>query len=169
MQTMDKQEMRDKKRMSDPHVRVLGSTLMLASLMMTAGCGEEGLKRYDVSGTVTYKGEPVPAGMIQFMPDNAKGNSGPPGNATIEDGKFDTAAEGLGTVGGPHKVVVDVYDGEAQGGDFPQGRPIFRGYQTEIDLPEEATTIEIEIPQQEEIPRDTSPNSAEERFGVDKA
>ena len=155
--------------MSKAHLRTAGLTLLLASLALVVGCGEEGPQRYDVSGTVTYKGEPVPAGMIQFMPDNEQGNSGPPGNAAIEGGKFDTAVEGMGTIGGPHKVIIDVYDGEAQGADFPNGLPIFRGYETKIDLPEEDTTIEIEIPEQEEIPGEGSSDSAEEKYGVDEA
>ncbi|MFW6169338.1 MAG: hypothetical protein ACODAD_02530 [Planctomycetota bacterium] len=153
------------------YLRMVGPTLIILSgLIVAAGCGQEGPPRYDVSGTVTYKGEAVPAGMIQFIPDNEKGNSGPAGNATIEDGTFDTAVQGVGTIGGPHKVIVDAYDGEAQGQDFPNGLPIFRGYETEIELPEEATTIEIEIPQQEdEIPRGGSSDSFEEQFGVDEA
>lgn len=130
--------------------------LLLLALATLLGCGgESGPPRYDVSGVVTYKGQPIPAGTIQFNPDASKNNRGPSGAATIKDGKFDTALEGRGTIGGPHRVLIEAYDGNAQPElELPHGRPLFYGYQTEIDLPKEATQIEIEVPPQSEPRRD---------------
>jgi hypothetical protein len=33
-----------------------------------AGCGQEGISRYEISGTVTFQGQPVPEGNIAFEP-----------------------------------------------------------------------------------------------------
>jgi hypothetical protein len=49
-------------------------------LLWTAGCGGKGT----ITGTVTYKGTPIPAGTILFVPSNG----GPSVNAPINDGKY---------------------------------------------------------------------------------
>ena len=54
---------------------------------LLVGCGDGGLKRYRVSGDVSFQGKPVPAGSIIFTPDTAKGNAGPQGTANIIDGR----------------------------------------------------------------------------------
>ena len=64
------------------------------------GCRDSGAGRFEVSGAVTYKGKPVPAGQVIFEPDPAKGNTGPQGYARMKDGKFKTLSK-QGSVGGP--------------------------------------------------------------------
>ena len=147
-------------------MRLLVLISFFTSLSLAVGCGESGPGRYDVSGTITYQGEPIPAGAIQFTPDSSQGNEGAAGFATIKDGKFDTAVNGEGVVGGAYIVSVEAYDGNPQG-DRLAGSPLFYGYETTLDLPEESTTIEIEVPAQEAV--NSQRNQREERYGTDAA
>ncbi len=60
-----------------------------------AGCGKKGPARYRVSGSVTYKGKPVPVGAIQFTPDVSKGNTSPSAFAAIKDRRYDSGKDAL--------------------------------------------------------------------------
>lgn len=121
-----------------------------------SGCGGAGdaPPRYDVMGTVLFNGEPIPAGQIQFIPDTAKGVTGPAGNAVVIDGKFNTVERGTGIVGGSHYVVISGFDGQGDPeGLAPMGRPLFVRYRIEHDFPDvseapegEPLKIEFEVP-----------------------
>lgn len=54
------------------------------------GCSKSTVDRVDAWGKVTWKGQPIPRGVIYFGPDGGKGNTGPQGYALIVDGLFDT-------------------------------------------------------------------------------
>jgi hypothetical protein len=56
--------------------------LLIATL---SGCGPTGPKKVEVSGTVTFDGEPVKKGDINFVPEDS--SQGPEGG-TIVDGKY---------------------------------------------------------------------------------
>lgn len=116
------------------------------ALLAVVGCGGgSDVTRYDVSGTVTFDGAPVPAGTITFLP--ASGNTGPGGSATIKDGKYDTAAGGKGPTGGPHTVVITGFDGKSDpGNELPYGKPLFTEYKTEADLPKQKATQDFNVP-----------------------
>ena len=105
--------------------------------IVTTGCGSSGSdpRENHLKGNVSFNGAPVIAGDIQFIP--AQGNSGPPGSATIVDGAFDTAAPGgKGTIGGPHTVIINGFDGKAQPeAELPQGQPLFKDYKVDFDVP----------------------------------
>jgi len=119
-----------------------------AVIVLAAGCGggEEGPPRFNIAGTVTHKGNPVPHGFIQFRPDGSKGNSGPAGSATIVDGKFDTSTSGQGTIGGPHNVVVSGFDGQADlDNELPFGKQLFADHKSELDLPKEAHQFDFKV------------------------
>ena len=133
---------------------------MLTSLRMRFGClivllfvtamgcsSEEGPPRYRVSGTVTFRGEPVPVGVIQFTPDSSQGNSGPPGFADIKDGKFDTELSGKGAIGGPHLIMVDAFNGKNINPDFnPNGDTLVSAYQKRVALETAAETqLDLEL------------------------
>ena len=63
--------------------------VMIAAIALSAslsGCGDDGPAKYAVSGTVTYKGEPIQDGEIAFYPVDGKG---PPGGGPITDGHYD--------------------------------------------------------------------------------
>jgi len=111
---------------------------------LSLGCG--GGKTVRVSGTVKFKGQPVPKGKIYFMPDTVKGNSGPTGFADIRDGQFDTSSGG-GRGSAPGAVVVQI-EGFV---DIPptgevSTKQLFYPYQTTLDLPKQASTHALEVP-----------------------
>jgi len=63
--------------------------------------------RYPASGTVSYKGQPVAKGRINFVP---KGSAGHGAHGEIENGSFGsltTLNPGDGAVAGDYKVTVD--------------------------------------------------------------
>lgn len=67
-------------------------------LLVACGCGSAGPKLYDVSGTVTWEGQPLKDGDIQFTPAD---ESLVPASAKIVDGKY-----ALQAPAGAHKVEV---------------------------------------------------------------
>jgi len=131
-------------------LRACGTTALALGVLLACGCGGGGGKgggpaRYDVSGSVTYAGKPVPAGSITFQPDKAKGNSGPAGFAEIKNGKYDTHSGGKGTIGGPHLVEIAGFDGVKSPGS-EQGKELFPEFATTADLPKERTTKDFDVP-----------------------
>ena len=118
--------------------------LVLVGLSL-AGCGRSGPPRYELSGTVTYGGQPLPAGVIFFDPDVRQGNDGPQGFAHIQDGRYDTRQKGKGQVGGPHRVRIFGFDGHP-GPELPMGKPLFSEYQADHHLPRENSTRDFDVP-----------------------
>jgi hypothetical protein len=111
------------------------------------GCGGDGGNR--VSGKVTFKGEPVPAGTIYFKPDGAKGNSGQAGFAAISNGTYDTSAAG-GQSAPMGAVIVEV---EGIDPNPPQGVDadvtttlLFSGFTKQIELPAGSSVQDIDVP-----------------------
>jgi hypothetical protein len=72
------------------------------------GCGDDtGLdKRYPVSGTVTYKDQPIESGQISFIP--ADPNKQRPANGMIENGRYTltTMVTGDGALPGEYAVTI---------------------------------------------------------------
>ena len=113
------------------------------------GCsGPDGPSRYDVSGTVTHAGTPIPAGKIYFEPDTSAGNSGPAGFADIRDGQYDTGQSGKGCVGGQQRIRIEGGDGEpSPENEFhPFGNRYFHAYRTTFDVPLEDVEHDFEVP-----------------------
>jgi hypothetical protein len=80
--------------------------LAASGAMVIASCGrdEEAFgKRYPVSGTVTYNGQPLEKGTISFVPDKGAGATG-----AIEKGSYtlSTGGEGDGALPGKYKVTI---------------------------------------------------------------
>ena len=122
----------------------------LALLLLTSsflGCGRgTGPRRYDISGQVTYQGAPVPLGEISFDPvDQEYGG----GYASIQDGRFDTSADGgRGHLGGPHQVRIVGFEGTfdpAQADDAAVSA-LFSPYETTVELPTGRSTMDFEVP-----------------------
>ncbi len=134
--------------LNSPRESLLGGYRLVAMLapLVLAGCGPAGPARYDVSGTVTFDGQPVPLGTITFLP--APGNSGPGGSATIENGRYDTTVSGKGPTTGPHVAVISGFDGKAVGGveKLLEGRPLFIEYRETIEIPQERTAVDFVVP-----------------------
>ena len=123
----------------------------LISLLLAGAVGchrNSGPARYDLSGSVTYAGKPVPAGQILFVPDASKGNDGPGTAADIRNGRYQTEP-GQGTIGGAHVVSIFGLDGKPipYGGVMnPTGSPLFPEYKTQVDLPRQASTQDFTVP-----------------------
>jgi len=62
---------------------------VLACALATVGCSDGGPSREDVSGTVTFDGQPLESGEILFFP---AGGGGTPEGGTIAGGKFEFQA-----------------------------------------------------------------------------
>jgi len=79
--------------------------LAMSAVALLAGCGEGGggLPREAVSGTVTFKGEPLKAGSIQFLPTSPREVTA--GGAIIVDGKY-SIGKSEGLVPGKYQVLI---------------------------------------------------------------
>ncbi|QDV51841.1 hypothetical protein [Gimesia fumaroli] len=78
--------------------------LLMVLITSLSGCGSQkeytGEKRFPITGTVSFKGEPVSSGMISLIPED--GNSNPAGGP-IENGTFSIPEEK-----GPNKATYRV-------------------------------------------------------------
>jgi hypothetical protein len=119
------------------------------AVLTASGCNRgDGIPRYRVSGSVSFDGRAVPAGMVYFNPDTTAGNDGPAGFAPIVAGHYDTAAKGgRPAIAGPHQVVIEGHEpmSAAASGDV-QGRPLFGGYRIPLDLPAAASQHDFAVP-----------------------
>ena len=81
--------------------------LLGPALLYVAGCSDDGVgKRYPVSGTVKYKGEPVAKARISLYPKgDGRGASGDVVNGSFAS--LTTQQPGDGAMPGTYKVTVD--------------------------------------------------------------
>lgn len=130
-----------------PHGLRLGLGLCLALALGCSG-GSQGPPRYDLSGEVTYDGQPIRKGMLTFAPEVEQGNSGPGSGAVIKDGRFTTPPK-KGHVGGPHRIRIVGYDGVAavvEGEELLDGKALFEPYETVVDLPKAHAKQNFNVP-----------------------
>ena len=121
---------------------------LLVVLPAFVGCpAAAGPARYELSGSVTYAGKPVPVGQITFIPDDSQGNQGPGTTANIRDGRYQTEA-GQGTIGGPHSVSIIGFDGKPTNPNDAWGLPLFREFKANANLPREPATQDFIVPVQ---------------------
>lgn len=121
-----------------------GRFLLLAAALgiVAAGCGSEGKLRA-VSGTVTYKGEPLDSGSVTFLFVKPPG---PAGGALIADGKFKIPAS-MGLEPGTYRVQISSPKGAGQrtpeqiaaGASTPSKERIPPSYNTDSNLKVEVT------------------------------
>jgi hypothetical protein len=94
------------------------------ALLVVFGCGtDDGLgKRYPVSGTVNYKGQPLASGTISFIPDNPELR---PANGMIEEGSYSltTLTEGDGAMPGTYRVSIIAKEAKPLGTSPTGGAP----------------------------------------------
>ncbi|WP_145262099.1 hypothetical protein [Calycomorphotria hydatis] len=117
-------------------------------MLAASGCGKGGPAQYAIHGQITYKGEPVPSGLIRFQPDKEAGNDWKSRATPILNGKY-TLSSSNGVIGGPYEVIVFGHDGvpiEGSEGTNTMGTPLFDAYQQKVELPQSSTTLDIEVP-----------------------
>lgn len=124
------------------------SVLCLVVICAMVGCSG-GERRYRLSGSVTYKGAPVPEGYIVFEPDGSKGNQGGPGRAKILDGKYDTSLDdSVGVLGGPHVIRISGFDKKITGASAAEvalPKSLFTDYTISEDLPKQESTKDFTV------------------------
>lgn len=120
--------------------RLLGGAAVLA---LAAGCSSEP-PMAQISGTVTFKGQPVPAGWISFTPDATKGSVRV---CQIKDGVYDSSKEGQpGVYPGRNLIKIGGFDGKK----IPlwgQGKQIFNPVDDTYDVPAGTSTKDWVIPE----------------------
>jgi hypothetical protein len=125
------------------------SLLVVAVCGLAVGCGP-GTTGNRLSGKVTFKGQPVPAGRVQILPDTAKGNKGTAGYANIQNGTYDTSASGgQGAVSGAVIITVEGIDPKPPPGASPDVTTtiLFSNYQLSADLPAGDSEKDIDVPE----------------------
>lgn len=86
-------------------MRTLGTLLFVLALTSLSGCGSSDPKLYPVTGTLTYKGKPVPKASINVMPELGAAAMA----TTDENGTFVAQTNGKpGVVEGKAKVMVSL-------------------------------------------------------------
>lgn len=122
---------------------VLCLTLGFSSI----GCGSYTGDRVDVTGRVTYAGQPVPVGRIDFVPGpDHPGGAGD--YAAIKDGKFSTRTDGRGPSPGDYLVRIDGFDNKPpQVEEVLFGNPLFPTYETEIVIHDGQEEVLFEVPE----------------------
>ncbi len=126
--------------------------LSVLIVLAATGCSgqTEGPQRHTLSGTVTYNGQPVPAGEIIISPDSAAGNNGLGSYAVIKDGLYETAPD-KGITGGAYILNLTGFDGVPFKSDdgaetFLQGKTLFSDYKFKHQFQEQNATLNIEVP-----------------------
>lgn len=127
------------------------SFALLALVAFTLGCGDSG--RYRVSGHVTFDGQPVPVGMVTFLPIGPSDRERSAGFCQIKSGQFDSRA-GRSPMEGRHRVLISGFDGVAytseigeQVDNILEGRPLFPMHVVEIDIPKaQGTVLNFDVP-----------------------
>lgn len=106
-------------------------------LMAAAGCG--GADGVAVSGAVTFQGQPVEDGMIQFISNDAAG-AGRSAGAPIVDGKYAIARNG-GPPPGSYRVEVTSYQDVRQQSPEELAGAMFGRDPSELGIAPEALMV----------------------------
>ncbi len=115
-----------------------------ALLFALTGCSSE-TALYQVSGSVKYDGQPLPAGVIYFNPDPTT-NRGAQGYAIIKNGEFNTAKDGgRGVTSGHYSVRIEGFDGSA-GRELPLGKLLFSQFEQSLLLPKSDSRQDFDVP-----------------------
>lgn len=117
-------------------------TLAVVVCLLAAGCSKEGPKRFDHWGKITYRGMPIPKGVMNFDPDLGAKNDGPQGFAEIVNGEYDTRKRPMSGPGsGKYVIRVFAADGVAAS-EAPMGKPLFT---SQVELHEDLKAQDGEL------------------------
>jgi hypothetical protein len=117
---------------------------LAALLGLVAGCSGSRPPTVQLSGKVTFKGQPVPAGYLSFLPDASQGGRGEVRVVQIKDGVYDSSREkNPGLYPGPMLIRIGGFDGKPLH-RFPQGKQIFNPYEVRDTVA--AGTKDFDVP-----------------------
>src|SRR5262245_15346912 len=120
--------------------------LLTAVALLLAGCGAPQRKVANLSGKVTFKGQPVPEGFINFLPDVPGGNRGEAKGFPIKNGEYNTATgQNPGVYPGANKVLISGFNGKPKN-LWPQGEQIFNPIELDLTVAEGTNTKDFEVP-----------------------
>jgi hypothetical protein len=117
-----------------------------AILAMAVGCSSKP-KPAQLSGKVTFKGQPVPAGWISFTPDVGAGGRGQIRVLQVKDGMYDSSKESQpGLDPGAYLIRIAGFDGKKIP-FYGQGKQIFNPVDDKFTVPPGTTTKDFVIPE----------------------
>ncbi|HXG09270.1 MAG TPA: hypothetical protein VNK04_05720 [Gemmataceae bacterium] len=120
--------------------------LAAALLALAVGCASKP-EPAQLSGKVTFKGRPVPAGWISFTPDVEAGGLGQVRVFQIKDGVYDSSQEDPpGIPPGPYLIKIAGFDGKKIP-YFGQGKQIFNPVDDKYTVPPGTSTKDFVIPE----------------------
>lgn len=121
------------------------SIVACVAVVLICGCSSKP-KLAQLSGTVKFKGQPVPAGYISFTPDVAAGGLGQVKVLQIKDGVYDSSKESdPGLQPGAYQVRIAGFDGKKIP-YFGQGKQIFNPIEDQFTVPIGTTTKDFVVP-----------------------
>jgi hypothetical protein len=123
------------------------SLLFAIATTFSTGCSRQPPVS-QLSGKVTFKGQPVPAGYVSFTPDVESGNKGQLRVFQIKDGAYDSAqANPPGLPAGHYFIRIAGFDGKRIP-YFGQGKQIFNEVtDLEHTVPEGSSEKDFVIPE----------------------
>lgn len=121
-------------------------TLFVAvCLTLVLGCSTKPTPA-QLSGTVTFKGQPVPAGYISFTPDVAAGGLGQIRVMQIKEGVYDSSKESEpGLKPGAYLIEIAGFDGKRIP-LYGQGKQIFNPVKDSFTVPDGVNKKDWVIP-----------------------
>ena len=112
---------------------------------MLTGCGSGEPPLSQVSGSVTFKGKPIPAGNVMFTPDVSV-SGGQVRMFMVTDGAYDSSKDpSPGLKAGHYEVTIMGYDGKRIP-NFFQGKQIFNSYTEEMTVQQGSTKKDFTVP-----------------------
>ncbi len=147
--------MKDRSLLPGSFTRHIACAALLAACV--AGCGgdSDAPSRYDVSGEITFEGEPVVYGMVVFEDKNTGFKTA----CTIDDGYYESQSD-KGHQGGNFTVTITGFADAGSAG--AEGQRLWNGaWTTEVELPAESTTMDFDVPKAEvSVPSGDQPAAA---------
>src|SRR5262249_27261287 len=124
----------------------LRNMFVVALLGWALGCSSQP-HLAQLSGKVTFKGQPVPAGWISFTPDVAAGALGPVTVFQVKDGEYDSSKESTpGILRGVYQVRIGGFDGKKIP-FYGQGKQIFNPIEDKYTVPAGTSAKDFVIPE----------------------
>jgi hypothetical protein len=126
---------------------VRAGLLLAAAVLVSGGCGQAKREVAHLSGMVMFKGQPVPVGFINFVPDVTGGNRGEVKAFEIKDGVYNTAeGPNPGVYPGPNKIMISGFTGKPKLPLWPKGEQIFNPINLDLTVAPGANTKDFAVP-----------------------